>query len=223
MNEGGGMVATKTNGTLWSWGRNDYGQQGQNDTGDTATSRSSPTQIGTSTDWARAFPGSRAWFAVKTNGTLWACGRNYQGAFGLENSTNYSSPVQVGTNTNWSSAADALDSARSVIALKTDGTAWSWGIGNDGVIGHDNTTAYSSPKQIGTDTNWSYVCSGWSNGAAIKTDGTAWVWGLGNDGRLGQNESSSSYSSPKQLGSGTSWSLIQYTNEGTMATNKVKQ
>ena len=41
-------AAVKTDGTLWKWGRNNNGQVGQNSTDD---GRSSPTQIGTGTNW----------------------------------------------------------------------------------------------------------------------------------------------------------------------------
>ena len=39
-------------------------------------------------------------------------------------------------------------------ATKTDGTLWSWGTNTNGTLGHNNTTGYSSPRQIGTATNW---------------------------------------------------------------------
>ena len=221
MNQGGGMVATKTNGTLWSWGRNDYGQQSQNNSGDTATSISSPTQIGTGTDWARPFGGTRNWHAVKTNGTLWACGYNVQGALGDESTAAKSSPVQIGTETTWSSAANAGCYTKSAIHLKTDGTMWTWGNGADGVLGQDSTGSISSPKQVGTLTNWNYVNNGASNSAAINTDGDLYTWGSGNDGRLGHN-APTSYSSPKQVGSVAKWSAFTYTNEATNAVLKQK-
>ena len=39
-------------------------------------------------------------------------------------------------------------------ATKTDGTLWSWGTNTNGTLGHNNTTGYSSPKQVGTATIW---------------------------------------------------------------------
>ena len=221
MNEGGGWIATKTDGTLWSWGRNDYGQQAQNNSGDTATSISSPTQIGTGTDWARAFNGTRNWHAVKTTGTLWACGLNSQGYLGDETTTARSSPVQIGTETTWSSAANAGCYTRPCIQLKTDGTMWTWGNNGSGELGQDNTTQYSSPKQVGTLTNWDYVNNGYMSSASINTDGYCFTWGSGNDGRLGQGNSTQ-LNSPKQLGSTSTWALFSYCNEATNAVEKLK-
>ena len=42
------MGAIKTDGTLWSWGNNEYGELAQNN----LTGRSSPIQIGSETNWS---------------------------------------------------------------------------------------------------------------------------------------------------------------------------
>ena len=54
--------------------------------------------------------------------------------------------------------------------VKTDGTLWAWGQNDTGQLGQNNTTKYSSPVQVGSDTDWSWVNSGSSalnNGAMI--------------------------------------------------------
>ena len=43
----GATIATKTDGTLWSWGNNGSGQLGDG----TIINRSSPVQVGTGTNW----------------------------------------------------------------------------------------------------------------------------------------------------------------------------
>ena len=94
-------IATKTDGTLWAWGDNQNGLLGL---GNTATSYSSPTQIGTLTDWNQISAGAYHTIATKTDGTLWAWGHNFYqqlGLGGLGDITNRSSPVQVGTLTDW--------------------------------------------------------------------------------------------------------------------------
>jgi alpha-tubulin suppressor-like RCC1 family protein len=82
---------------LYSWGRNDFGQLGQGN----STYRSSPTQVGTDTNWSLVSAGKYNSMATKTNGTLWSSGRNDQGQLGLNDRVNRSSPVQIGTATNW--------------------------------------------------------------------------------------------------------------------------
>jgi alpha-tubulin suppressor-like RCC1 family protein len=114
-NNGNSFLATKTDGTLWAWGNNQYGQLGQND----RVYRSSPTQVGSSTNWSKVFkgyPGRGESFAIKTDGTLWAWGGNSGGSLGLNNTIYRSSPTQVGTATGWN---DLVCTQQGVLALKT--------------------------------------------------------------------------------------------------------
>jgi alpha-tubulin suppressor-like RCC1 family protein len=62
-------LATKTDGTLWSWGYNGNGRLGQNNT----TYFSSPVQI-PGTSWSSISGGRRHSLATKTDGTLWSWG-----------------------------------------------------------------------------------------------------------------------------------------------------
>jgi alpha-tubulin suppressor-like RCC1 family protein len=202
--EGGNnfTLGIKTDGTLWSWGQNNDGQLGLSN----ATDYSSPKQVGSLTDWSKiATSGARACFAIKINGTLWSWGRNSSGQLGLGNRTYYSSPKQIGALTNWAQIATAGDSF--TLAVKTDGTLWSWGRGASGYLGLGNTTNYSSPKQVGSLTNWLYVACGSYSSFSIKTNGTLWSWGANGSGQLGLGNRTA-YSSPKQVGSLTNWSFI---------------
>ena len=192
---------------LYSWGTNDEGQLGLGDSGGAGTYRSSPTQIGSSSNWSTlsAYGMVRHALAVKSDGTLWAWGDGSDGQLGLGNRTDYSSPKQVGSLTTW---LKAVAGYRVSFAIKTDGTLWSWGgdVQSFGVLGHGNRTAYSSPKQVGSLTNWAEVASGFRTTAAVKTDGTLWTWGNNYFGSSGLGQGTSShYSSPKQVGSLTTW------------------
>ena len=63
---------------------------------------------------------------------------------------------------------------------------YSWGKNDKGQLGLGNTTYYSSPKQVGSLTNWLVLAGGYRHTAAIKTDGTLWTWGDGSYGQLGR-------------------------------------
>ena len=216
-----GSFAIKTNGTLWSWGS----QQSQGILGHNNESNySSPKQVGTDTTWSKIAKGasnSDNVFAIKTNGTLWTWGWQYNsGSLGLNEGavTRYSSPTQVGTSTNWHGISVCnQDEAAYTLGLKTDGTLWSWGDGGNGKLGQGNTTERSSPTQIGTDTTWGngaydgitnggdYTFTiGGSNASCIKTDGTLWTWGKNEHGSLGHNNRTQ-YNSPRQVGTSTNW------------------
>jgi alpha-tubulin suppressor-like RCC1 family protein len=195
-------VAIKTDGTMWSWGYDGSysGQLGLN----AAIARSSPTQIGSLTTWASVSAGETSAFAIKTNGTLWSWGRNLSGQLGLSRPASFagglSSPVQIGALTTWSSVAGQRYSC---LAIKTDGTLWSWGDNTNGQLGQNNTTLRSSPVQVGALTTWSKT-TGAAHCIAQKPDGTLWSWGLNTNGQLGQNDTISR-SSPVQIGGLTIW------------------
>tara|TARA_B100000427_G_scaffold292491_1_gene269917 strand:- start:40 stop:1233 length:1194 start_codon:yes stop_codon:yes gene_type:complete len=199
-------LAMKTDGTMWGWGSNGYGQLGQNN----RTNRSSPVQINGS-GWGTGYMNlacDNGVFSIKTDGTLWALGGNGVGTLGVNDTNSRSSPVQVGTDTNWNTVSTRFNA---VIATKTDGSLWGWGNNDIGQLGQNDKTNYSSPKQIpGT---WSNGTAGYSYTIATKTDGTLWAWGWNGAGALGNNQAQTSpsgpgfkaKSSPVQIGSNTNW------------------
>ena len=194
------VVAIKTDGTLWSWGKNNSGQLGLGN----VTDYSSPKQVGALTNWLNISGGGYVgnWLAVKTDGTLWGCGKNNAGQLGVGNLTTYSSPKQIGSLTNWLNVSSGN---YHTVATKSSGQIWSWGANNFGQLGLGNTTYYSSPKQIGALTDWLKIsCGNYYSSLSVKTDGTLWAWGAGGNGRLG-NGSTANRSSPVQVGSETYW------------------
>jgi alpha-tubulin suppressor-like RCC1 family protein len=197
------LLAIKTNGTMWSWGRNTLGQLGQNN----VTNRSSPVQIGALTEWAHVHAGGQTSVAVKTNGTLWTWGSNGNGQLGLGNTIGVSSPVQVGALTNWKTAQ--ITGIGACVAIKTDGTMWAWGLNSNGQLGQGNTTARSSPVQIGALTDWAELgaTTYTPSCVAIKTDGTMWSWGRNNSGQLGTSNTIDR-SAPVQIGALTEWAKV---------------
>ena len=208
----GFAAAIKTNGTLWLWGAGSYATLGQNDT----VARSSPTQVGTGTDWSKIALSMSATAAIKTNNTLWTWGSGTAGQLGDGTTVAKSSPIQIGSATNWNliSGNGPLSSYR-FSAIKTDGTLWSWGSGNDGVLGFNDSISRSSPTQVGAGTDWSKIFIG-NHTMAIKTNGTLWAWGRNANGQLGFNNTANR-SSPTQVGSATNWSLCSISNYNTMA------
>jgi alpha-tubulin suppressor-like RCC1 family protein len=195
-------LCTKTDGTLWSWGDNVFGELGQGNSG-SGNNRSSPTQVGALTTWSKpSATGRNTSFCIKTDGTLWAWGNNDNGQAGLGNTTTYSSPKQVGALTTWSKIGQAGED--NILAVTTTGTLFAWGNNNYGQIGDGTTINRSSPVQIGALTNWASPVTGFKDSLCVKTDGTLWAWGRGLSGALGLGNTTN-YSSPKQVGALTTW------------------
>lgn len=162
----GGIICAsiKANGTLWTWGYNSYGQLGINN----RIQRSSPTQVGALTTWSKVVAAEDSMMALRTDGTLWAWGNNYHGQLGQNNGFgfNRSSPVQIGSLTTWSKIS-AFQGG--FMAIKTDGTLWSWGSSQQGVLGQGPTISRSSPVQVGSDTNWGRLKIGSGGGKNYTT------------------------------------------------------
>ena len=209
------FLFVKSDGGLYGVGRNTQRSElGQNSR---THNYSSPIQIGTDTNWSGNITGgTESSAAVTNNGELYVWGNNEQGMLGLNDRTHRSSPTQLpGT---WSTAHNTLATHNSaMVAIKADGTLWSWGynLGSQGRLGQGNNTEYSSPTQVGTDTTWATVAHNGTSGAAIKTNGTLWTWGYNEDstGQSGQNNQTN-YSSPKQVGTDTTWSSISGSGSG---------
>tara|TARA_B100000003_G_scaffold61026_1_gene54536 strand:- start:43 stop:1662 length:1620 start_codon:yes stop_codon:yes gene_type:complete len=201
ISKGGGncrsFFATKTDGTMWSWGYNSHGQLGIND----QAARSSPIQV-PGTQWNIMASSTYHSMHIKTDGTLWGIGYNddsFGRPLGVNDNVSRSSPIQLPGN-QWTDVA--VNQQGQTYATKTDGTLWSWGQNNNGALGHNDTVSRSSPTQI-PGTEWDSLGSGYRSGSCTKTDGTLWIWGNNGAGRLGHNDDIQ-YSSPRQI-PGTQW------------------
>lgn len=196
-------------GGLFSWGLNNGGMLGQDDT----ISRSSPTQIGTSTIWNEVAAGYAFSLAVKTDGTLWAWGRGSNGQLGTNDTAYRSSPTQIGALTNWSKVSGG--SVHS-LGIKTDGTLWAWGRNHYGQLGDGTVVDHSSPVQIGAATNWTVITTGYNQSSAIA-GGELYSWGQDSQGISGVNTANIPKSSPVQVGALTTWSFVSLARSHNMA------
>ena len=170
--------------TLWTWGRNNSGQLGNNNT--TTPICTPVTTSSGGTNWKQVAGGNTYTSAIKTDGTLWIWGLNSDGQLGVIDTTQRNTPVQTSAGgTNWKQVAGGNNHA---VAIKTDGTLWTWGSGTSGKLGNNNfINIYTPVTTFAGGTNWKQVNCGDSHTAAIKTDGTLWTWGLNSYGQLGIN------------------------------------
>ena len=146
---------------------------------------------------ARLATGAGHGAAIKSDGSLLTWGDNENGQLGLANTGGgRTAPQTVANGNNYKSLT--LGGSHSV-ALKTDGSLWTWGGNSSGQLGEGSTTTRNSPKQIGS--GYIAAAAGNAHTLAIKTDGSLWAWGNNGSGQLGDGTVNSA-TSPLQIGTG---------------------
>jgi len=211
-------VALRSDGTVWTWGSNSYGQLGDG----TTINRTAPTQVPLLTDVTKVATGSSHTLVLKGDGTVWTWGDNSSGQLGDGTTTRRLSPVKVqGLSGITELAAGTVHS----LAVKSDGTVWTWGNNSYGQLGDGTTTPKLTPVMAANLADMNTVAGGFYFSAALKKDGTVWTWGIGSLGQLGDGMTAQ-HNSPIQVpGVGgvvnltTGWNYIMaVTNSGTIRT-----
>jgi alpha-tubulin suppressor-like RCC1 family protein len=193
-------LALKSNGTLWAWGQNFYGQLGNG----TNTHSNIPVQVGSDNDWLMISPGNDYVLAIKTNLTLWAWGLNSVRQLGDGSTTNRNVPIQIGTDNDWTWVDGGFQTS---LAIKNNGSLWAWGVNDAGLFGNGTTGTFSDvPLQVSTTNDWATLSAS-GHVMAQKTDGTLWAWGYNDAGQIG-NGSTTNQLNPVQIGTDTDWDEV---------------
>jgi alpha-tubulin suppressor-like RCC1 family protein len=147
---------------------------------------------------------------------LWTWGSGGNGRLGDRFLTNRSTPVTTfAGGTDWKQVSSG---GSYTAAIKTDGTLWTWGLGNNGRLGTNDTTQRSTPvTTFAGGTNWKQISLGYSHAAAIKTDGTLWTWGSNSRGQLGTNDTTQRSTPVTTFAGGTNWKQVSSGQDHTAA------
>lgn len=177
---GGGnyhSAAIDTSGTLYTWGRNNAGQVGNN----TTTNRSVPVSIFASA--SKVHCGLSQTMVLKTDGTLWIWGSGNNGATGLSTTTSRSSPVQLSTvgtvNDFWCTSFNGM-------YLNNSGALYIWGDNSVGQLGLNlNSTVHRSTQTAISGKVFKKLFYGYATYGGYDTSDAAWMWGRANQGEMG--------------------------------------
>ena len=170
----GHAAAIKSDGTLWTVGRNSYGELGLGifDT----TERTSFTKVGTDTDWAYVKCGPFNTAAIKKDGSLWTWGRNVERQLGLGDATVRRVPTRVGLF----NVRDVAISDSSMSAITQDGGLWSWGTNRSGILGLNiefSTDYRSYPTAVSTGNRFLSLDMNSDYAYAVTETGSIYRWG----------------------------------------------
>ena len=102
------------------------------------------------------------------------------------------------------------------VAIKPEGSLWSWGLNDSGQLGDGTTTNRLMPVRIGSDSDWSSVACGRGHTVATKQDGSLWAWGLNGQGQLGDGTTTTRLT-PVRIGGDTDWSSVACGGYHTLA------
>lgn len=153
-------------------------------------SDTSPKFINVTADSSRSY-------AVKSDGTVWGwgIGLNDKGEMvGYPSFTK--SPVKIPYLNQVTKVVGGLNNFQ--LALRSDGTVWSWGYNHEGQLG-DGTNIYkSTPVPVYGLHNVISISAGSHHSLALKSDGTVWAWGNNSHGLLGDGTTNNRFT-PAQV------------------------
>ncbi|MCX7172039.1 MAG: hypothetical protein NTY41_17660 [Proteobacteria bacterium] len=164
-------LALRSDGTVVSWGSDQFGKLGTGRSLATTTPALVPGLTGVKAIGSGIFHS----LAIRLDGTVWAWGNNANGQLGDGTKTDRTRPVQV---LGMDNAIMACGGDSYSMILKQDGTLWSWG-------GYPISPQSLAPAQVMGLTNITSVACGSAHILALRQDGTVWAWGINSLGALG--------------------------------------
>ena len=204
----GHAFAIKEDGTLWAWGLASNGALGNNTTTPNITS---PTQIGSNTNWSAVSAGLSHSLGLQSDGTLWAWGGAANGKLGNNTTTpDVLVPTQIGSDSDWSLIECGQQSS---YAIKTNGKLYSWGGNANGQTGQNTSIGDTlTPTQVGSDSDWEQITA--NNCVTAVKGGQLYGWGFNAQGAVGDN-STTNRTTPQLIDSNTGWRVGHIGKFGT--------
>ena len=194
-------LALRSDGTVWAWGYNVYGQVGN---GSTATAQPFPVPVKTSSNLtlsriSAVSAGVQFSVALGADGTVWTWGFNDQRQLGDGTAVQYRTTAQpIDAVSGLSGVSAVAAGGRHVLVLKWDGTVWGWGWNEFGQLGDGTNVNRAYPVRSGSLQNIVAIDSHSRTSGAVDADGKVWLWGRNDQGQAG-DPSKADWLVPRQL------------------------
>ena len=181
-------MVIRADGSLWAWGSNDWGQLGDG----TTTNRYNPVRI--MEDVVAISTNGFHSMALRNDGSVWIWGSNNNSRLGIEaTEPNERNPNPTRIIDDVVAIYAGVDHS---MALRNDGSLWTWGGNGFGQLGNGSTTAWnegiSQPVRIIDNVSAISAHDGYT--MAIRTDGSLWAWGWNRYGQLGDGTTTNRHS-----------------------------
>lgn len=103
------------------------------------------------------------------------------------------------------------------LALKSDGSVWSWGSNSSGQLGIQSAAVSPSPRMVSSINSITSISTGNSFSLALRSDGTVWAWGQNTIGQLGNSAITGYQNIPKKIEGLTDITAISAGNTHALA------
>jgi alpha-tubulin suppressor-like RCC1 family protein len=174
--------AIKSDGTVWAWGANNFGQLGQNST--SGTPATSPVKVLNLSGIFTAVAGGYGFaVALRSDGTVWCWGLNTSGQMG--SGATSPTPTLIPTQVLNLSGVTAIAAGVSHALALSGGEVWAWGANVQGAVGNGSADGTLVPAATKVLTGVDSISAGWRLSLAVKSDKTLWGWGARDAGQMG--------------------------------------
>jgi alpha-tubulin suppressor-like RCC1 family protein len=212
--------ALTASGGVKCWGRNSYGQLGD----DTTTARAIPVEVsGLASGVSAITAGYRHTCALTTSGGVKCWGANSDGQLGDGTNTDRHTPVDVSGLPGEVSAIAA--GGYHTCVLMASGGVRCWGANSDGQLGNGSYVDSDTPVSVWIGDDVSAIAAGGSHTCALMDSGGVMCWGDNEFGQLGDgtNTSQNEPDDVEDLSSGVSAIAAGYSHTCALAdTGEVK-
>lgn len=180
------LAVLKSDGSVWTWGKNNYGQLGIG----SYTNCETPQQVSSISNVAEIKAGENHMIARTADGRVFTWGVNSNGCLGNGSTASSNVPVQMTNGTNAIGIGAGLNIS---YVIKSGNVLYACGANGYGQIGDGTTTSRTTLTKVSIPESITYVTGGGGASFAITTDGALYSWGHNGYGRLGNGTTTDNY------------------------------